>query len=150
MLLEIGDSLFVAVSEIKATKSTPRSTKVSILRADSDGLEKITSYDIIGAGTSITYQTEKRVFIDRERGLIGFGINREQYEGEEPDRYDADGMPEFNKERYVLLRYKDGELKLIADVPLSGIQTNKRAICRDGYLYAFSEKNITPLPVDVE
>ena len=31
-------------------------------------------------------------------------------------REDADGMPEFNESRYVLLKYDDGKLKLIADV----------------------------------
>ena len=55
--------------------------------------------NIEGSSSSAAYNTNKRVFIDMERGLIGFNIMRKQYEGEKPDRYDADGMPEFNESR---------------------------------------------------
>ena len=106
--------------------------------------------NIEGSSSSATYNTNKRVFIDMERGLIGFNIMREQYEGEKPDRYDADGMPEFNESRYVLLKYDDGKLKLIADVPISDNDWDVRAIYRDGYLYAFSETKVVALHVDAE
>jgi len=95
------------------------------------------------------YNNEDFVFIDRDLGLIGFAIQREQYEDEDPDDYDADERPEFSDERYALLQFKDGVLTLIADFAHSGSYESARTILSDGWIYVTSEKTLTAMPVNV-
>lgn len=142
MLLELWNSHFLTL-----TKS-PEGAKVSILRMTPDGLEEVTSYIIKGAITSGRYNYKDEVLIDRENGLIGFAIKRKQYDGEEPDDYDADGMPVFSEYRYVLLRFNGESLEGIAEFPFGNKEWKNRAILREGYLYVFSPSEIKAVPIN--
>ena len=142
MLLELWDSHFLTL-----TKS-PEGAKVSILLMAPDGLREVSSFIIKGAITSGRYNYKDEVFIDRGNGLIGFAIKREQYEGEEPDDYDADSMPVFKEYRYVLLRFNGEQLELITEFPFGSKEWKNRAILREGYLYVFSPSEIKAVPIN--
>ena len=142
MLIELWNSHFLTL-----TKS-PEGAKVSILLMAPDGLREVSSYIIKGAITSGRYNYKDEVFIDRGNGLIGFAIKREQYEGEEPDDYDADSMPVFKEYRYVLLRFNGEQLELITEFPFGSKEWKNRAILREGYLYAFSPSEIKAVPIN--
>jgi hypothetical protein len=142
MLLELWNSHFLTLTQ------SPEGAKVSILRMTPDGLEEVTSYIIKGAITSGRYNYKDEVFIDRENGLIGFAIKRKQYEGEDPDDYDADGMPVFSEYRYVLLRFNGESLERIAEFPFRNKEWKNRAILREGYLYVFSPSEFKAVPIN--
>ncbi len=142
MLIELWNSHFLTL-----TKST-EGAKVSILRINPDGLEEVASYIIKGATTSGRYDIKDEVFVDGENNLIGFAIKRKQYEGEDPDDYDADGMPEFKEYRYVLLRFNGESLELTTEFPFGNKEWKNRAILREGYLYVFSPSEIKAVPIN--
>lgn len=142
MLLDLWNSHFLTLTQ------SAEGAKVSILRMTPDGLEEVTSYIIKGAITSGRYNYKDEVFIDRENRLIGFAIKRKQYEGEDPDDYDADGMPVFSEYRYVLLRFNGESLERIAEFPFRNKEWKNRAILREGYLYVFSPSEIKAVPIN--
>ena len=141
ILIELWDSHFFTLTD------TDRGAEACIFRMTADGLEEVASYIIEGAKTSGRYDIKDEVLIDAENGLIGFAIKRDQYEDEEPDGYDADGMPLFKDYRYVLFRYSGEVLELTTDFPFGNNKWVNRAIIRDGYLYAFSPYEIAAVPI---
>ncbi len=142
MLLELWDSYFLTLTQ------SAEGAKASILRMDPDGLEEVASYIIKGAITSGRYDIKDEVFIDRENRFIGFAIKRKQYEGEAPDDYDADELPEFKEYRYVLLHFNGEKLELATEFPFGNQEWKNRAILREGYLYAFSPNEIKAVPIN--
>lgn len=152
---DLGDGYTFTIRveyEPPGRRKNPKKTVIEVFKTDASGQSAVTSLTIPGA--NCTYwdyiRIDECLYIDRDRGLIGFGIERDQYEDEEPDDYDADGYPEFYEERYVLLQFKNGSLSLLADFPLSGNNGSKRAFYLDGFLYAATPDDFVAIPVDIE
>jgi len=146
-----GGYIFTIRTEYESFKN-PKETVVEVFMTDDSGQSSVASLVIPKADCSYWdwIRIDECICIDRTLGLIGFGIERKQYEGEEPDGYDADGYPEFSEDRYLLLQFKDGSLSLLLDVPLAGSNHLKRAFYRDGYLYAATPDDFIAVPVELK
>lgn len=161
MLLDLGGGYYVTVQGKKERVKISETSYSTTYRTDYIGvfvtvyslqngiLTEVDSYKIEAAKFTDVYNIKDFVYIDRGLGLIGFGIERDMYDDEDPDDYDADDYPVFNEERYVLLQFKDGNLYLKLDTPLSGNYEDKRAVYTDGYLYAVSPDGFTAVPIKI-
>lgn len=104
--------------------------KFEIYEETANGVSSVCKYELPGISYSDEY---KSYLIDRENRLIGFGF--------------SDGFAEYTGGNYLLLSFDGYSLHEVANVPLSGNNSRKRAVYIDGYLYAFGSNGFQVVPV---
>jgi len=81
-------------------------------------------------------ETYKSYLVNRENQLVGLGIIDYQHEKAE-------------RSRYLLVQFVKGQLVELANIPLTGKDTYKRATYIDGYLYALGSEGLTVTKVEL-
>ena len=116
-LVNFGDGYLLGIG----VGETWDSLKIEIYEEGESGVVSVCKYEL----TDATYAGEyKAYFIDRENRLVGLGVTLDQQE---------------EKECYILLCFDGYQLRRVLDVPLAGVNTQKRAVLIDGCLYLFGE-----------
>lgn len=95
--------------------------KIELYREGADKVECVTKYEMESCEFSENF---KAYFIDRERGLVGLGVESR-----------SEGVG-----RYLLLRFDGYELKEEFSVDFAGNSDNMRAFYKDGYMYLFGDE----------
>ncbi len=111
--------------------------KLEMYREEGGQVVSVAVYEVPAADYATDY---KAYYIDRENGLIGFGIY--QY-----DKYNNDQKNYPN--RYVLLKWQDGVFTELVNCPLNGAPNNKRGCYIDGYFYMFGEGEFAVRAVEI-
>jgi uncharacterized secreted protein with C-terminal beta-propeller domain len=119
-LVNFGDGFLLGIGRGNSWNTV----KIEVYEESGDGVVSVCKYEVEQGYYSNDY---KSYFIDREKGLVGLGI----------DRYDGDA-------RYVLLHFNGYDIYEIANVLQGdGYLESYRAFIEDGYLYVFSISNFT-------
>ncbi len=104
--------------------------KFEVYEETSGGVSSVCKFELPG----VSYSTEyKSYLIDRENRLIGFGYDKE--------------FADYADGNYLLLSFDGYRLHEVASVPLTGNNSDKRAVYIDGYLYAFGSNDFQVVPV---
>lgn len=104
--------------------------KFEIYEETANGVSSVCKFELPGVSFSSEY---KSYLIDRENRLIGFGF--------------SDDAAEYTGGNYLLLSFDGYSLHEVANVPLSGNNSRKRAVYIDGYLYTFGPNGFQVVPV---
>ncbi len=102
--------------------------KVEIYEETENGVRSVDAFTIDNCESTTDY---KAYFIDRERGLVGFGISLYRNDDKNPDDPQAD--------RYILLKFNGYRFIELIDIALPGDPETKRATLIDGYFYMLSD-----------
>ena len=122
-LVNMGNGFLLGIGQGDSWNSV----KVEVYEESENGVRSVAVYEALGA----TYATDYKAFlIDRERDLVGLGINYEYNSGEY--LYDE-------RERYVLLQFNAYDLVPVVNTVLAGDNAKKRGILIDEYLYLLGE-----------
>ena len=113
-LIQLGDGFLLGIGE----NSSPSGLKIEVYVQNGGAVESVAKVIYKNSYYSVEY---KSYFIDRERGLIGFGMYTYTENG---DAY-----------RYVLLHFDGYKLTEIFSEEISGEIDLVRAMSVDGYMY---------------
>ncbi len=115
--------------------------KVEVYEETPDGVRSVDAFTIDNSQSTTDY---KAYFIDREHGLVGFGI------GHKHENYDYEDTGKIQNECYILLRFDGYQFQKLIDIPLEGTPTEKRATLIDGYFYMLSGKDFEVRSINVD
>ncbi len=122
-LVNMGNGFLLGIGQGESWNSV----KIEVYEEAPDGVRSVCVYEKKGASYADDY---KAYLIDREKGLVGLGINFEYEAGE----YFYD-----ERDRYVLLHFNGYDIVPVVNTVLEGDNTKKRGILIDEYLYLLSE-----------
>ncbi len=122
-LVNMGNGFLLGIGQ----GASWNSVKVEVYEEAESGVRSVAVYEKNGA----TYaQDYKAYLIDREKGLVGLGINFE---------YEAGEYFYGERGRYVLLHFNGYDLVPVVNTVLEGDNSKKRGIIIDEYLYLLAE-----------
>ncbi len=122
-LVNMGNGFLLGIGQGERWNSV----KIEVYEEAPDGVRSVAVYEALGATYAEDY---KAYLIDREKGLVGLGINFEYESG----KYFYD-----ERDRYVLLQFNGYDLVPIVNTVLEGDNAKKRGILINEYLYLLSE-----------
>lgn len=107
--------------------------KVEIYKESENGVVSVCSYEPEG----YAYYSEdyKSYYINREKGLFGFGLY-------------GHTMNEKGKDLYILLRFNEEKLQPLIYTELNGDPYEKRGVLVDGYMYMFGSDDFKVIRVE--
>ena len=118
-LINLGDGFLLGMGRGSAFYSL----KVEIYEESENGVVSVAKYELDNVMRADDY---KAYYIDREKGLFGFGIS---------DIRQQNG-------KYIMLGFNGYELYEVFEVELGGRNERKRAVFIDGYFYIFGDEGV--------
>ena len=129
-LINMGNGYLLGIG----TGGLRSSTKIEIYKESEEGVVSVCKSEMIDTYYANDY---KAYFIDRERNLVGLGVDTYYYP--------------TDVHRYILFHF-DEETETLTELvhtPIEGYVENKRAVLIDGYFYILADSYFKVIKVDL-